>query len=254
MIMQIFSMQKIIQSGRSSGVLELSYSRVNTYLNCPYKYKLAYIKGWRASPTAPISFGLTIHKTLETYHKEEMKELNDLLDVYEQSWVNEGFSSPQQAIEYHERGLKILNDYYFSSQKNKGEIVFIEKEFQFPFGHHVVRGTIDRIDKNPDGIYEVVEYKTHVDKWKPSRVNSDLQMTLYAIACQRGLGLDPVRLSLYFLSHNEKIVTQREEHQKQEALCLLEKVAEKLTVGDYSPKHEHCPQCDFRRKCPQVRL
>ena len=38
--------------------------------------------------------------------------------------------------------------------------IWLEKQFQFKLGPHVLRGRVDRVDRLPDGGYELIDYKT----------------------------------------------------------------------------------------------
>lgn len=229
--------------------LELSYSKISTYNFCPWKYKLVYEDGLKIPPNPSISLGLSVHKTLEEYHKSGSKKLDDLLEFYNRAWVNEGFQTPQQTLQFYEKGERMLKDYYDFSQNRKTEIFASEKEFSFPVGKRVLRGIIDRIDKLPDDTYEVIDYKTHAEMWDQSRIDADLQLTFYALGCKRALNIEPSVLSYYFLAHNKIVSTQRTETQENEALKILETVARKIEQKDFTPNPAQCPRCDFKSSC-----
>lgn len=48
-----------------------------------------------------------------------------------------------------------------------------------------MRGKIDRIDKLPDGSWEVIDYKTGTDVDLSLPVTDSLQMGIYAVGAQR---------------------------------------------------------------------
>ena len=61
--------------------------------------------------------------------------------------------------------------------------VWLERSFAFPIGPHQLRGRVDRVDRLPDGGYELIDYKTG----DPGRVRStadDVQIALYRIAAR----------------------------------------------------------------------
>ena len=228
---------------------ELSYSKISTYNFCPWKYKLCYVDGMKIPPNPAISLGLSIHKTLDEYHKNKFQTLDDLFEIYNRVWVNEGFQTPQQTQQFYEKGERMLNDYFEFSQKRKTEIFATEKEFSFPIGKRILRGLIDRIDKLPDDTYEVIDYKTHAEMWEQSRIDTDLQLTFYSLGCKNALNIEPALFSFFFLAHNKVVSTQRTKIQEQEALQLLEQVARKIEKKDFTPNPAQCPKCDFRSSC-----
>lgn len=229
--------------------LELSYSKISAYRFCPWKYKLLYVEGWRVPPNPYMSLGQTIHSTLELFHKDDHKSLDDLLDIYNQVWVNEGFQSPQQTMHFYEKGEKMLRQYNEWCKLRKSEVIFVEKEFRFPLGSRMLRGIIDRIDRLPDDTYEVIDYKTHAEMWEQSRIDSDLQLTLYSLGCQKMLNVGPPALSYLFLAHNKFVTTTRSSLQIRQAIAEFEDVAERIERNDFTPDVTKCAKCDFKQTC-----
>ena len=228
--------------------MEISYSRINAYQACPYKYKLIYIEGKKVPPNQFTSLGLSIHRALDDYHAKKAGSFEELIDSYNKSWKNEGFSSPQQAYEYFEKGRNILENYFRETLNCKTEIIYLEKDFIFPLGKNKVKGIIDRIDRHPDGTYEVIDYKTHKDMWKQEKADADLQMSLYALACEKVFGFKPDLLSFYFLAAGRKVNTTRTKEQINEAVNTAESVAGKIIQGVFTPDTKFCPKCDFKKR------
>jgi DNA helicase-2/ATP-dependent DNA helicase PcrA len=249
--MQMFN--KILQklSGLFKQGIEISYSRINTFRTCAWKYKLMYEDGVRIPPNPFIALGLSIHRALDDFHRRAAQSLDELLESYNRSWVNEGFISPQQTQEFYERGQGMLENYWKSSAGRTSEIIYLEKEFRLPLGRHTLRGTIDRVDKHADGTFEIIDYKTHLELWKQEKVDSDLQLSIYALACKRVLGITPTRLSYYFLSRNCKISTLRTDRQLRDTVDLVVETADQLMRREFAPNFSHCRKCDFKKNCRQ---
>jgi len=230
--------------------MEMSYSRINAYRTCPWKYKLLYREGMRLPPTPFISLGLSIHRTLEQFHLRKGSSFDDMLECYNNAWVNEGFLSPQQVQDFFEKGQRMLENYWDTNKDAVSEILFLEKDFNFPLGANRLRGIIDRIDRHSDGTYEVIDYKTHAELWSTAKVDSDLQLSLYALACEKALGFVPATLTYYFLAHNKKVSTKRSKEQLEEAVALVEDIAGRIMKDDFKPNLNGCYKCDFKNNCP----
>ena len=231
--------------------MDLSFSVVKTYTFCPFKYKLVYEDKWYTPPTPGSSLGHSIHRALDDYHRRTGKTFDELMESYNGEWVNEGFDSAQAAQEYFEKGEKILKNYWEQSLSSETEIVFTEKEFNCLVGKYKLRGTIDRMDKLPDGRYELIEYKTHANMWTQQDVDKDLQLSLYAYASRKCFELVPEVLSYYFLAHNRKVDTVRSEQQIEDAAKLAEEVGQKLDEKSFVPNTASCGFCDLKFKCPR---
>ncbi|MDR3111841.1 MAG: PD-(D/E)XK nuclease family protein [Elusimicrobiota bacterium] len=228
---------------------KISYSRINAYSFCPQKYKLIYIDNLYVPLNADITFGHIIHNSLESYHSQDKQTFEELIDVYIQNWKKDGFESPQQNFEYYERGKQILHNYFGSFKETESEILYTEKSFETNIGKYKFVGIIDRIDKHPDGTYEIIDYKTHSKIWEQEKVDKDIQLTFYVYACRNVLSINPNKVSVYFLSKNKKVYTQRTKEDIETALELSLDIAEKITNEDFTPLLEKCGQCDFKNKC-----
>ncbi|MGA2090525.1 MAG: PD-(D/E)XK nuclease family protein [Endomicrobiales bacterium] len=228
---------------------DISYSRINAYEFCPVKYRTIYCDKKYVPPTPAISLGQTIHKTLEQYCQKKGTTLEQLIEAYDLCWVNEGFSTPQQTLEFYEKGQHMLERYFETNHESPSEIVFLEKHFGFNLGRNKLMGIIDRVDKYPDGTYEVIDYKTHSELWDQSRVDADLQLSIYAMAFNELFGFMPHRLMYYFLAHDVKRFTTRTEQQIDAARTRVDTVARLIVHEDFTPKTENCYRCDFRKTC-----
>ncbi|MDR2426758.1 MAG: PD-(D/E)XK nuclease family protein [Endomicrobium sp.] len=228
---------------------KISYSRINTYLFCPYKYKLIYIDNQYIPLNADITFGQIIHKTLEKYHSRGGKDLSGLMECYDESWENKGFATAQQNFEYYRRGTLMLENYFKSFSVLDIKILYTEKSFDANIGKYRFIGIIDRIDEYSDGTKEIMDYKTHLKAWDQQRVDSDLQLTFYVYACKNVFGFMPDKISAYFLSDNIKIYTKRSHEEIENGINLALETAEKIMDDDFSPNTSKCGNCGFKLKC-----
>jgi hypothetical protein len=207
------------------------------------------LDNFHISINSDITFGHTIHKTLERFHVVGDQSRDALFECYDNAWKNDGFRDPQQIFKYYCRGNQMLENYYTSFCEMKPEVLYVEKFFDTNIGKHKFVGIIDRIDKYPNGTYEVMDYKTHAKIWKQERVDKDLQLTFYAYACRNIFGFNPDKISIYFLSDNKKIYTKRTQDDINNAINMAIDIAEKIITENFDPDLSKCFVCDFRSKC-----
>jgi len=228
---------------------KISYSRVKAYLFCPYKYKLIYLDNLHVPSNVDITFGRIIHKTLEKFHSAKEQAYGTLSECYDEAWRNDGFTDPQQIFEYYKRGEQILKNYYKSFARSKTKILCVEKAFDTNIGKYKFIGIIDRIDRYPDGTYEIIDYKTHIKIWEQEKIDADMQMSFYIYACKNVFGFNPDKISVYFLSWNKKIYTKRTPNEIYKAIDTAIETSENIAAENFCPDSSRCQICDFRLKC-----
>jgi len=155
-------------------------------------------------------------------------------------------------MEWHLKGEEILKTYWECESKSASRIVAVEREFVFPLENHKVRGKIDRIDQRPDGSYEVVDYKTHLDVASEEATAADLQLRIYALAARQSLKLEPAWLSFYYVAAGKKVTAAYDASGESELKVLLHRVANEISSErELEPDQTFCPKCDFRTSCPR---
>ncbi len=226
--------------------LELSYSKIKAYMDCPRMYWYIYVQQKRAPLTAEASLGLSVHKALEAYHKAGGEE--DLLEYYDANWVNQGFKSPQEQAEFYDKGMNMLRRYLDVDRDRKSRIVHVEKEFGFVLEKWRVRGTMDRVDSHPDGTWEIIDYKTGAEISREQMADS-LQMGIYGIGMKRALDLEPDKITFWFLSRMKKVTFPYDLSREENVISTLKSVGLKILKEEFSPNTANCPFCSLKKWC-----
>ena len=103
------------------------------------------------------------------------------------------------------KALKVYADW---NKQNKNQIIGVEKdggEFRLKIGGVNVKGRIDRLEKNPQGKYEVIDYKTgKYDKKKvQTEIKTDFQLHCYAMGVKELHSDLPERASRFYVGDNQ---------------------------------------------------
>lgn len=229
--------------------LELNYSKIQAYLNCPLLYRYIYVERRFAPQTPFSSLGLSVHRALARYHGGG-RDLGDLLAHYEDAWLHQGYATAQESMEFYKRGAAVLENWWLYDQNHKAETLYSEKHFEFPFEKWLVKGTIDRVDRVGAGAVELIDYKMAFEGRKLADVTGSLQLAIYAAGVERALDLKVVSVAYLVLSGPEKISVPYDPSAAAATLALIRETGEKMAALDISRKGE-CSRCVIRNFCPE---
>ena len=59
----------------------LSPTSINTYLRCPRKYYLKYLKGLKEKPSIHLIRGKAVHNSIARFHQIDAKSFNDFEEM-----------------------------------------------------------------------------------------------------------------------------------------------------------------------------
>lgn len=230
--------------------MEISYSQIRAYMDCPWLFKLVYADRKRPPLNPKSSLGVSIHRALEAFHRAGGGDLPKLLDFYDEQWLHAGYATPQEQMDWHRRGRRILELYHAQERERRSEILAVEKDFLFPLEPHVMRGTIDRIDRRPDGAIEVIDYKTHLDIEDEEEAARNLQLGIYGLGARESLGFSAAWLTLYYVAAGRKTTVPCDPSREVEIAELIVRVADLIASSKaFKPDVSRCPACDFRKAC-----
>ena len=232
----------------------LSYSQIQTFLDCPLHYKAKYILKIPTPPSAASSFGNTIHATLKEYY---IHPENNILDLLKKNWSSEGYTSKKHEQAYLERGERYLTEYLEKNFDPKHLPIKLEEPFIVPLSPMLkIGGKIDRVDQSPDGKIEIIDYKTSVTLPTQKDADTDLQLSFYALVAtllrEPPFNRKPedVLLSLYFFDQQKKVSTTRTAAQLDEAKQQIFSYADQISRSDFRCSGSRlCNMCDFKILC-----
>jgi DNA helicase-2/ATP-dependent DNA helicase PcrA len=235
---------------RGEGLM-LSASDIETYRLCPLKYKFARVFRIPQEPSINQRFGIVVHQVLERFHADGCTSLEQLMQLFESAWRRSGFGDSNDDLQFRERAVAALRRYWELDREREGEPVSFERSFSFRLGPHLLRGRVDRVDKLPDGSYELIDYKT--GKAKTEReLREDVQLSLYQMGARESWGLETAAQSYYYVLDNRKVPVAHSEEELDRVRGTVAEIAEGIQSHNFEPKpsFELCSFCDYRIVCP----
>jgi DNA helicase II / ATP-dependent DNA helicase PcrA len=236
---------------RRGGGLMLSASDIDTYRVCPLKYKFARVFRIPQEPTIHQRFGIVLHQVLERFHTGGGGTLEELMDLFEASWRRGGFGESDDERQFRARAVDALRRYWELDRSSDAEPVWFERSFAFRLGPHLLRGRVDRVDRRPDGSYELIDYKTGKAKTE-SDLREDVQLSLYQMGARQSWRLETSAQSYLYVLTGEKVPVEHSEEELERVRGTVAEIADGILRQDFepTPSYEVCSFCDYRIICP----
>ena len=249
-------------------------TRLNTWLDCPRRYRMAYLDRpapAKGPPWAHNSFGASVHNALAGWWRLRRAErtvpaAGDLLD---RGWIEEGYAGPVQS--HTHRGLaRDMVERYVATLDPANEPLGVERTVGAPTAKIVVSGRVDRLDarRGPGGDTElaVVDYKTGRRALTTDDARTSLALALYALAAARIFHQPCRRVELHHLPSGEIHAWEHTEATLSRHVRRAEAIADECRQADerfrsgvsgaeteaFPPRPgPGCGWCDFRARCPE---
>jgi len=256
-----------------------SFSQLQAYQKCPRQYYYQFVLRIPTLGKGTMNYGKTIHNSLQKFYaklielnsfkqddlfspvelskepKIKVPSLEELLQIYKESWQDDWYYSAEQKKEYYSKGLEALKEFYKKEEANGWTIpLSLENGFHLKMGDIYLKGTIDRIDKKIDGKIKIIDYKTGKPKEKLT-FEDKFQLLIYQLA---GRGVFEIRnlgevgeLVYYYIDNNteQPFLGKEEEMEKAEAKILDLAGLIKSQNFAATPGKEVCNFCDFKEIC-----
>ena len=245
-----------------------SHSRLESYRQCPQKFKFAYIDKI-ASETEGIEafMGSRVHYALEQLYKnlrfEKPVTLEGVLDEYQRDWDKEwhdGIVIVREEVgpaEYFKMGVRAITDYYrryhpFDQSKTLGLEYRINLSLD-EAGKYVMQGFIDRLSQPADGVLWIHDYKAKGLLPTQPEIDEDRQLAFYQMAVST---LWPDTKEVVLIWHY--LLFDREFHSRkstadlatlrEETIALIDEIE---SATEFPTKQSGlCNWCEYRPICP----
>ena len=246
---------------------KFSYSRIDTYSQCPFRYKLRYVdKHYVNTDSLATELGTVIHATEEAiansikngdpiaYNSLKHNIIVKMIELehkYPEAWIaldKSNRNCREKFFEYLRSGIYRLENFMLAN--NHLQIIDTEKEFEFTFQGTVFHGFIDRILFNTlTNKFIVQDIKTYAVPVDKKNLETPLQFVVYTLAMKQlfGVTTDQIECS-YDLPFCNLIQKAGKEGFVQIGSEKLNELLSSITEQEYTPKPT--PLCHWCEYCP----
>jgi len=262
-------MSQLTFDGMPERLHAASPARLTTYLDCPRRYRFAYLDRPtppRGAPWAHTSVGAAVHTALARWwglarDRRTPAAGGALLDA---AWLTDGFRDADQSRRVRARARGQVQR-YLADVDPDDEPVGVERTVTVRTGRASLWGRVDRIDDRCGTGVAVVDYKTGRTPPTADDVGSSLALAVYAAAVARTLRRTCTRVELHHLPTGSVVgwdhTTGSLDRQLRRADSLATELAtvdeqrglvtSRAEADDLFPARvgSRCGWCDFRSAC-----
>ena len=244
-----------------------SHSRISTFEQCKYKYKLSYIDYVKTDVRSVEAFmGSLLHDVLEklyfNHRTGNLISKDELLKYYLSSWnklwkeeiliVKKEYNQEH----YKNLGLKLLMNYYdkyFPFDQLKTIDLETNEKLELINGNkYYVK--IDRLAVDEEGNYYVIDYKTGKTAMSQAQINDDRQLAMYSIWVKnRFPNAKSIKLVWNFLAQGiERDSCRSNEKLEKVKIAVENKIKEIESCNNFPTiKSKLCDYCGYKNICPE---
>jgi RecB family exonuclease len=236
-----------------SGEVQLSFSAIASYLDCPRQYWYRHVQHLPVVQSAEAVHGVILHEVLRRAGevRREGGSISGarLRAIHGDVWKATSFPDPRRVPAFMRNGAAELEAYRLRGGFEPVP-AYLEEAFDVAVDGWNLRGVIDRIDRSERG-WRIIDYKSG----RPiARRRRDLQVALYALGATEALKLDPLELEVVYLASGESIRIERVAGLVHEAEVEGSEVADGIRAGRFEarPERRRCRLCPYRLACPDA--
>ncbi|GHE35620.1 hypothetical protein GCM10017673_43060 [Streptosporangium violaceochromogenes] len=266
-------------------------SRLNTWLDCPRRYRFTYLdrpSPQKGPPWAHNSVGISVHNALAGWWREPYERRTTTVagTLLAGGWIGEGFRDAEQSAAWRDRAREMVVG-YVAGLDPSDEPVGVERTVATRTSAIALSGRVDRLDLR-GGELVVVDYKTGRRPPGPEDARSSLALAVYAVASSRVMRRPCRRVELHHLPTGALVEWEHTDESLARHLGRAGEIAAEASEADdryrtwsaaaprgtrtppgagrtppevppeidalFPPRTGPlCSWCDFRRHCPEGR-
>ena len=248
----------------------ISVSRLNDFLECPFKFALRQLgvegKSRIYNELSPLFLGNIAHEVMELFAKakiegrlstdyEECEKF--LIDSLETVKRRELTSFPPALAEFQLNQLvRKFGPFSLEHCRREEEgwrIVQAEEKLEKEIDGIVLTGRLDRLDQKGEKEFCVVDYKTGAAAKTEKDLEDDMQMSSYAALLEERYPMSSWRSSFVSFSGEKRQTDFYLERELETPMIRLQAVLTNIRESSfgnvYDPKNKSCEKCPYRFFC-----
>lgn len=243
----------------------LSPSRAGDFKVCPQLFKFRAVERLPEPTTVHQARGTTAHLALQRLFDlpGEQRRPERLYDFFRQAWTELRaeeeyaglFESTEEERRWGVESMQLLANYFSLEDPAAVEPLHREYDMLEDLDGIVIRGILDRVDRDGDGRLVITDYKT--GKAPPERFaqGSFFALKIYALLIRRIMGETPLEVRLLYLNgptlYRHPVDDLTLDAMDRQLRALWSRIQACLDQDSFPARPGRlCDWCSFRDRCP----
>ena len=247
----------------------LSPSRASDFMSCPLRYRFRVIDRLPEDPSPAAVRGTVVHAVLDSLFDlpAEQRTPEQALAMVAPQWDLLLASESELAAMFEgdnaadvtawlSQCRSLLTTYFALEDPQRLEPTDRELYVEHLLDSRLLlRGYVDRVDVNADGMVRIVDYKTGRSPGESFEGTALFQLKFYALVLWRSTGRVPDLLQLVYLGNGEVLRYAPDEQDllatERKVNALWAAIARATETGRWLPRQSAlCGWCDHQALCP----
>ncbi|GEM_PF-140786 len=257
-VRQYESVEQLGLAGMPPGLYPCTPSRLRSWLECPRRYRMAYLDHPRPSkgpPWAHHSLGASVHNALAGWWRlpRPRRTVQAAGELLERGWIGDGYADAGQSAAHLARARAMVEGYVAGLDPD-AEPAGVERTVGMKTGRIALSGRIDRLDDRPAGApgadagpgarglraepweggreLVVVDYKTGRRPPADDDARTSLALAVYALAAGQVLRRPCRRVELHHLPSGQVVTWAHTADALARHLRRAEEIAAECAAAD----------------------
>jgi CRISPR/Cas system-associated exonuclease Cas4 (RecB family) len=236
---------------------KVSYSAKSTYDWCPRQYKYVYLDKYPPDkPVYPATVvGTGVHALINQMYIEKvftLPFLRENLPRHIQLAIKEHKfpTSPTQIDAMLKMGREIVDNFYRMADREGILIPSMKTEWRFKvtLDTFAISGVVDLIILLKGRVY-IIDFKTGLHDLTQEEVDANEQLTFYAFAVWKLLGIDDAKVGFFYPRLGTIRYSERTTRSYDQLIVDTRKMLEKVAQKQFAPTYVKCNWCRFSSRC-----
>jgi DNA helicase-2/ATP-dependent DNA helicase PcrA len=231
-----------------------SFSQLAYFLQCPVRYKYAFLYGMEILHADPVDYGANVHRALEEIHRRasggNTPDEDGVVEIISRTWQINPKADPEQDKKAQEAAIDQLNQYIKLHPSDLARVDQPEVHFSFALEENVLSGKIDLLRNESERKREIVDFKTSQTLPIPLE-HIDTQLDLYALGLETQFDIPVGKQTVHFLKDDNVQSWEWSQPKKADVRIRLADLLRRVNNREFECQKDYCTRCtEFQDICP----